>query len=684
MKQLNFGVITLTLTLVVAFAWLLGAMRPMLPPQRANELRLEKGDYIAQGVHQAVNWRSLDSTAFAEARRRSRPVLLALGAIWSTDARRADTFFFSDPEVQSYLGRHFICVRVDLDRQPTLGQVLAPISRVENPSASNPFTVGSQIAFVMPDGTPFRFVSTGTLPGDPAAFLRQLTGAFDAYVERTQATGLRTVQEDDRRILLTGEAGSAAISEYIKRLLAWVDLERGGFANSAPTARMMAWQALLLSGNYEAYDAAVRPFIKSGLVDWLDGGFFQRSADMGLRRIQFGKPSLYNAEVMHLFALGGQIRNDTFQTRLAKNAFDWLVSECVKDGFVSTARLTMENTFGRDDRSSFAAKELRQYWGTDLLTGDEAVWARENLGLRVEDNESMVIKIQRPETLEDPRFQLIIKKLRESKAKVEMRFTTVPRADVNAIAVARLAACARLWDDAERLAKCEKLYYQLDKFVAADDVGHMFPFDIALDRYLGDYLAMADAGMEMYLATGDINALEKGRRILQRANRIFKTSHPGIWTPMPQPYSGILKGIDVPEVVDNMGESLTAKMMRLSSWYFRLVPNPELEAMNDWAFGAINNLSGLLPATGLLGGGMYCSAAGMIDEKYAVVTGPNAVETARKLNRTCPTRLIAPLVQGVPRADLSPGIYVVESGEWKGPMTLDQAAAQLPTSLDPG
>lgn len=684
MRKLNFGVVTLALSFLIGFSVLLKALRPMLPPQKPNNLVVEKGDYMAQGVNQAVNWRPLDPAAFAEARRRTRPVLLSLGAVWSTDAKRADTYFFSDPEVQSYLGRHFVCVRADLDREPFLGQVFAPISRVDNPQVANPFTVGSQVVFLMPDGTPFRFLGTGMLPGDPTAFLRQLANAFDDYVERTRATGTRSVQAEDRRLLLTGEAGSASISEYTKRLLAWVDLRKGGFANTAPTARMMAWKSLLVTGNYDAYDAAIRPFVKSGLVDWLDGGFFQRAADLGLRRVQFGKPSIYNAEVMHVLALGGILENDKFQTRLAKNAFEWLAEKAVKDGFVATARLTLANDFGRDARSSFYAKEFREFWGTGSLSGEEALWARENLGLRVEENEPMVIKISRPETLDDPKFLPIITKLRKSKENIQLKLTAVPRADVNGIAVARMTACARLWNEPDHLEQCRNLFLKLDEFLADTDVGHMVPFDMSLDRYLGDYLAYADAALEMYQATGDVGILEKGRRVLVRADKIFRTSHPGIWTPMPTPYTGAIKDIDVPEMVDNLGESLTAKMMRLANSYFRLAPGKELEDMNDWAFGSINNLSGLLPATGLLGGGLYCSAAGMIDDVYAVATGPSAVALANELKRLRPVRLVAPLAKGLPNADRAPGIYVVSGETWQGPMTVSEAAAALPTSLDPG
>lgn len=680
MRRLNFGVVTLTVTLFVAMAFLLAILKPHIPPQAPNDLAREEGDYMAMGVHQGVKWKPFDAGAFAESRRTGKPLMLAIGAAWSTDAMKADRVFFSDPEIQSYLGRNFICVRIDLDRRPAYSLVLAPIGRIENPAASNPFTVGFQLAFVRPDGEPYRFLAVSSIPEDTVEFLNHLVRAHDEFISKPPET---TLQDQDRNLLLN-ERGMppAAPSQYIDRLMGFIDAERGGFGNSPPTGRMCAWQALLVNGQGDAFDVAVAPFVRSGLVDWLDGGFFSRADDTGLRRVQFGKPSIFNAEMMHVLALGGHVRGNPFYTRLAKNAFDWLTGKAMREEYIATARISQANQYGRDERSSIAVKDLREFWGSDLLTPEEVVWARENMGLRVEENASMVVRVQDSAVLEDPMFGKVISKFRKYKQSVPLKFTTLPRADVNGNTLARLTACARLWNDKERLAVCRRLFGRLDRFRAGTDIAHIVPFDLDQERYLGDYLGYADAALSLYLATGESSYFYRGQSVLLRANQMFGTPSPGIWTPMPYPVKSPLQGIDVPEVIDNMGESLTARMMRLAVSYHRINPTAELKVMSDASYAALNRFSGLLPQTGLLGGGLYCSTAFLIDDESALVVGPNAAQEAADLFRASPTRLIAPALPEFKSS--GDGVYVYSAGLPNGPMSSDEAKALLPASLNPG
>lgn len=674
MKRLNFGVVTLTVTIFVILAGIISALRPFIPPQEPNELVHELGDYTKMGVNQNIKWQALSADAMAEARRSGRPLMLALGSAWSTDAERADRVYFSDPDVQSYLHRNFICIRLDLDRFPAYSSVLAPLGRIDNA-----FTVGFQLAFVRPDGIAYRFLSISGLSDDPADFLTQLVNAHQGFVANRTA---EASQETERAILVEETAAPVPASTYIDNLVRFIDTDRGGFVNSPPTARMQAWKALLASGQSEAFDLAVAPYVQSGLVDWLDGGFFSRASDPDLRRVLFGKPSVFNAEVMHVLALGGHIGDNPYYTRLAKNAFDWLTGKAMEGDFVATAGIGQADRFGRSARTSISVKDMREYLGGDVLSRDEVLWARQNLGLRVEDNPAMVIKVRDPQVLNEGIFLRIIQKLRRHKDSEPLKFTSSPRADVNGIVLARLAACARLWDDRERLAICSRIFERLDKFRGGSDIAHILPYDLDQERYLGDYLAFADAALEMYLATGQPSYLTKGDLVLKRAHSLFASGSPGIWTPMPAPVKGPLAAVDVPEIVDNMGESLTAKMMRLAASYHRIKPSPALAVVYDRALDALNRYSGLLVQTGLLGGSLYCSTAFIVDDESALVVGPDSVKVAAELYRSSPMRLCAPALPEFPSTE--PGVYILENGEPGHRLEPEAARALLPPILSPG
>jgi hypothetical protein len=151
---------------------------------------------------------------------------------------------------------------------------------------------------------------------------------------------------------------------------------------------------------------------------------------------------------------------------------------------------------------------------------------------------------------------------------------------------------------------------------------------------------------------------------------------------MPAPIKSPLRAIDVPEVVDNMGESQTARLMRLAVSYYRLNPSPDLKKLNEDAFSALNRFSGLLPQTGLLGGSLYCSTAYMIDDESAVVVGPDSGAIADELFRAAPVRLVAPALPTFPHT--APGVYIIQNGKAGPPTTSEEARAALMPSLNPG
>ncbi|WP_248896837.1 DUF255 domain-containing protein [Haloplanus halobius] len=65
-----------------------------------------------------VEWRPWGDEAFAEARERGAPVLLALTATWCGDCHEMDARTYGEPRIAANLNDGFVPVRVDVDRHP--------------------------------------------------------------------------------------------------------------------------------------------------------------------------------------------------------------------------------------------------------------------------------------------------------------------------------------------------------------------------------------------------------------------------------------------------------------------------------------------------------------------------------------------------------------------------------------
>src|SRR5512136_1419609 len=69
-----------------------------------------------------INWREWSEESFAEARRKGRLVLLDLTASWCHWCHVMDETTYSDPDIVGIIGKHFIPIRVDIDRRPDISE----------------------------------------------------------------------------------------------------------------------------------------------------------------------------------------------------------------------------------------------------------------------------------------------------------------------------------------------------------------------------------------------------------------------------------------------------------------------------------------------------------------------------------------------------------------------------------
>lgn len=665
----------------------LRGLHELLPTPKTNRMEAESADFMRQGAYHALDWRPLGDAAMSEARRADRPILLVLGTSWSTEARRMDQRIFSDPEVASFLSRNFICVRVDLDEKPQWRSAFLPVSRGQTLISS-----GFQMYYLDPQGQLYDFYPRrGSQPyNDPVVFLDEFVSGRRRFEEVRRGDGgpypAGAFQRADLQLIESARPRFADTTDYLNRLLAGINPTFGGFSQTGQVPRPLAIMFLHMHGEIDAWRMATDPMLRSGLVDWLDGGFYRASRAQDWTSIEFDKLALHNAELMVALGAAGQEFGDPFYLRIAKNTFDALLERFTADeGWVATARKGDEDVRGRSAYASFAVKELRRVGGTGWLTPEETDLAREFLGLVVEENPQMVIRVQDPSEFSDPRFDPLIAKLRESRKTNPAPYSRALYAHVNFGVVASAFRAARIWNDAERIARAEGLLQKLEPFLSGRDVTHRMHQQVGDRPVLPDYLNAAEAFIEHYLASGRVDSLERGLKILKRAKMLFAE---GDHWYLSVDKSDRLEPVDtrVPELIDTPTEAATARVIRLLSKMGRLLrggPHAQLAAQYaDEALLLAARYGGIVSEFGVSTAGMLVATSWVLDDRHAIVVGEDAVAQARVLSGRIPLRLVAPAFGDV-RVDLQArgaGVYVVDGLDAEGPMTLDEAVRRLPSA----
>jgi uncharacterized protein YyaL (SSP411 family) len=305
-----------------------------------------------------------------------------------------------------------------------------------------------------------------------------------------------------------------------------------------------------------------------------------------------------------------------------------------------------------------------------LFSPSERAWMVSELMLDPWRNAPMVPRLRAESVLlqESETLDRLMAKLRVSSRKPPL--AEFDSADTNAYCLARMLDAARLLGDEDRRDRVIARIERLRRFRVGDDVlsrtveGVRTPF-------LGDYLSYADAMLSDYVVNGRVPSIESGAAVLDRALFLFQAGSRGEYVLAANLAPGGPADIRVPQIADELRESLTAQLIRLCHRYSRLLAGtPRERAFRDAAFAALGQFSALVGAESPLAAGFYLAAGEIQDDRYALAVGPNAVELAARLARARPSRFVAPAIDAY-RADLQargPGFYVIRDGETLGPL----------------
>lgn len=687
-RQPSFALTTLTVAVLVLFGLAVKSIQPLVPEIATNRLESESSQFLRQASKQPIDWYPLGPEPFTRAKRLDKPVMLVVGAPWSTIGRIADKHVFEDVDVGTALARNFVCVRVDGQLNPQWLGAFLPLSRPEWQLLD-----GFQIWFLDPQGRMFSAIRGfgKTVSTDPASFVLALDEVLNEYrqirLNDPSAPVPGSVQQRDiRRIIDSDSPETFDPRVFAESLRTLFDREHGGFKAFNRTQPYPAGLRYFLEvGEFDAFREAADLLLQGPFVDWLDGGFFVAIRHRDRPILEFDKVATTNADLMLTFAKAGAMIDDERYRFVAHRTFEALSADFILNGRVAACRVGDEDERDRSARSSFSPRRLREL----LPQPSDREWARDRLGLRVEANPMMVIRVDDVAALirERDQWERISSLLRKGSGKPALAVSGT--ALVDAYVASRMVQTARLIGDEASMRVASQRVDRLSVYVANDDVRHSDDPSSTSEPYLGDYLAVADAYFQDFCATGHIPSLRSSIRILDRAMTLFAGPAPGVWKGLfRDPVALGVADANVPEILDIKSDSSTAQMMTLASRLGRVLIDldsgssesaPLAARFNQSAQSTALRVRGLVPHLVLFGSAAVGALVSEFDQPTAVCVGPDSVVVANELARRAPNHLVVPALDMV-RPDLQkrpPGCYVAQGGEVWGPMSVSEAARML-------
>lgn len=673
----TYPVVTATIVFIASISIGIRYARPLLPLDPPNDLISESADFLQQGARQQVDWQTIDSDATTKAKRERKLILLLIGASWSELGRLADREVFSDPDVEALIAKHFRPIRIDVQDQPQWTSLILPLNGVSG--IRDP---GFQVFVLDPDGRVLSDLgSIGyTVPLNAIEFGDALQGIINSYERfrnndpKAQVPGQLQLEQEQILLDPPQSAPGFDFSMQLERSLQMISKRPGlGFAQ-AGTGQMKphALRFLLRSGQFDAFRMAAAPYVTGGLADWLDGGFFEQIQYVGRRETSFDKRTRSNAAMMEVFAEAACILKDPIFRLIAERTFRWLVDDMTENGLFFAARIGDELPNGRSARSSVSVAQLRE-----SVAKVDLEFARQEMGLRVETNPMMTIRVADPNRLitNYDQFERVRKSIRDRRPANQRRVGPFS-CDVSSYVCARLIRTAALLDDPNLAQDADEAWTAIQGFAAGSDVQRSLSSTRPEQPILADYLAFVDACLQRFVAVADFAALDQGEKVLSRAAFLFQ-EHPGIWLPggtSPDKFGLSVRA--TPDVLDGIRESDAAMAMRLC-WSFGQIARSRGRSETARQF---NELSAALERQyaddstilSFFGSAFFVSALQVSEPRIAWAGLAIDRNQVAKLSRKCPQALVFSTDSEAARG------FKVEAGSFVGEsLSLDDAVQRL-------
>ncbi|MFP4175367.1 MAG: thioredoxin domain-containing protein [Halobacteriales archaeon] len=496
-----------------------------------NRLADEKSPYLQQHADNPVDWNPWEERAFEEARERDAPVFLSVGYSACHWCHVMEEESFEDEGTARLLNENFVSVKVDREERPDIDNVYQKVCQMATGRGGWPLSV-----FLTPDKRPF-FVGT-YFPDEP----RRGTPSFDEVLESVaEAWENKRDELEDRAddwargiesesspgVASPGEAPDDLVVTAGGALVDEADRTNGGFRGGQkfphPTRLDVLLRAHERTGRDVFLDIAretADAWIRGGLHDHVGGGFHRYCTDSNWTVPHFEKMLYDNAEIPRVLLDLHRVTGDECYADAARRCFDFLEREMLapEGGFYSTLS-------AQSDRDGERVEGAFYVWTPDearAALGDDASLFVDRYGVTDGGNFEgrNVLTVSRTvEELAEERDETVggtheaLEQVRE-RARVEREDRPRPDRDEkvlaswNGLAVSALAQGGVVLDDRYAELADDALSFVRETLWNDGTLSRRYKDgEVAVDGYLDDYAFVARGTLDLFGATGDVDAL---------------------------------------------------------------------------------------------------------------------------------------------------------------------------------
>ena len=343
--------------------------------EQTNSLSEASSAYLRSAMHQPVDWREWDESAFRRAREEDKPILLDIGAVWCHWCHVMDRESYEDATTAGIINEHFVAVKVDRDERPDVDtRYQAAVSAISG-QGGWPLT-----AFLTPDGKPF-FGGTYFPPDDRhgrPSFQRVLLTMAEAFQKRrgevNESAGsvMRAIEHNEAFSGRSGNPGPELVAKLVDGVLKQFDPRSGGFGSQPKFPHSAAIDLLIDASSRVSVGArtgvaeqaktaacvTLEKMAKGGIYDHLAGGFHRYSVDERWIVPHFEKMAYDNSELLKNYVHGFQTFVVPEFARVAREIVAW-----------------MDSTLSDRERGGFYASQDADHSLED--DGDYFTWSRD-------------------------------------------------------------------------------------------------------------------------------------------------------------------------------------------------------------------------------------------------------------------------------------------------------------------
>jgi uncharacterized protein YyaL (SSP411 family) len=554
-----------------------------------NRLANETSPYLQQHAHNPVDWYPWGEEALARARAEDKPILLSIGYSACHWCHVMAHESFEHEETAELMNRWFINIKVDREERPDIDDIyMQAVQALSNGRGGWPLTV-----FLLPDGRPFyggTYFPLEPRYGMPSfrQILQGVRSAFDnrrAEVERVASELTSALSRGLLNAAPPDALNAGLLEAAAKRLLRDFDPVHGGFGGAPKFPQPMNLEFLLhehhRSGQRDALEAVtltLKKMARGGIYDQIGGGFHRYSVDAVWLVPHFEKMLYDNAQLSRVYLHAWQITGDAFFRRIAEEIDDYIIREMTapEGGFYSATDADSEGEEGKffvwspDELAEQLGPDARiaiEYWGVTprgnfeghnilFVPNDEAVVAQ-RLGLSTAELQAKIELI---------RDTLYAARTRREPPGLDDKIL----AGWNGLMLASLAEAARVLDRPRYLeAAVHAGEFLRDHMITYD--GRVFrTWKAGMARvkgFLEDYAALADAFLELYQTTFDVQWFTLARRLIDRALELFRAEDGGFHDTSPDHEALISRPRSLQDNAVPAGSSLMARaLIRLAAY----------------------------------------------------------------------------------------------------------------------